>query len=322
MPLQWLTYGDFGSHTKLIVYEPFLSACDVHLDGTSRRHHVGAETALPATTASIARRAPVQNERGPASSTLRLPHARAQSASAGAARRNARQALRPPASVASGRWISRAGVSSTTRSTANGLPAAAGASHADSMSTARAPSPASTPRCAPRTRWSTEATGPTRTRSMPRAASAATIGPLAQGVTPSGPRTSLATTTSPARKPPATAPQNPATATAVGRDASGELRRGPSPGGAHAGAQHQRFGKTAPHGRALDAKRSDDKQAGVVGVHVSHGHTPPGSHPGPRARPRALFRSSRTALSMQVATVEVRPDPQLSASASATPLSA
>ena len=28
MPFQWLTHGDFGSHTKLIVYEPILSSAE------------------------------------------------------------------------------------------------------------------------------------------------------------------------------------------------------------------------------------------------------------------------------------------------------
>src|SRR5665647_606999 len=58
----------------------------------------------------------------------------------------------------------------------------------------------------------------------------------------------------------------------IRRDASGDQSRGPGPGGAHARAQHQRFGKAATHGHALDAKGSDDKEARLVGVHVSQSY--------------------------------------------------
>ena len=66
----------------------------------------------------------------------------------------------------------------------------------------------------PRTTWSAQASGPAWTRAMPAAPSAATIRSASQPWTPSGPRTSLATTTSPGRRCPAVAPQNPATASA------------------------------------------------------------------------------------------------------------
>ena len=59
--------------------------------------------------------------------------------------------------VASGRWTSRSGVSTTTRTTANGRPAAAGASQALSMSTAIAPAAARRPRASPTTRRRAEA---------------------------------------------------------------------------------------------------------------------------------------------------------------------
>ena len=119
-----------------------------------------------------------------------------------------------------------------------------------------------------------DATGPTRTRRIPRSASAATIGPLAQRVAPSGPRTSLATTTSPGRRPSSAAPQNPATATAAaGRRAatSAAARARAAP---HATAHHERIGKTVPYGRPLDPHRGDDEQAGVQGVHAGRCRPP------------------------------------------------
>ena len=73
--------------------------------------------------------------------------ARAQSASAGAARRSAASAIQPSRRML-GRNTLAPGPSDTTRITANGRPAAAAASHGDSMSTQRAPL-AKSPECSP-----------------------------------------------------------------------------------------------------------------------------------------------------------------------------
>ena len=138
----------------------------------------------------MARSTPAQNERGPASSTWRVPHAAAHRSTTGAAARSDRSAARPPETMpASG----RSAVSEMARITATGRPLAAATSGADSMSAASMPLAASAARSARRTRWSTVVIGPACARSPARASSPASRGAEAQLTAP----TSVPTTRSP-----------------------------------------------------------------------------------------------------------------------------
>ena len=125
----------------------------------------------------MARSTPAQNDRGPASSTWRVPHAAAQRCATGAAARSERSAASPPETMPASGWC---GVSDTARMTATGRPAAAAASGADSMSATSQPSAASLARCERRTRWSTVVIRPVRAGSPARRSSPARIGADAQ----------------------------------------------------------------------------------------------------------------------------------------------
>ena len=138
----------------------------------------------------MARSTPAQNDRGPASSTWRVPHAAAQRCATGAAARSERSAASPPETMPASGWC---GVSDTARMTATGRPAAAAASGADSMSATSQPSAASLARCERRTRWSTVVIRPVRAGSPARRSSPARIGADAQVTAP----TSVPTTRSP-----------------------------------------------------------------------------------------------------------------------------
>ena len=128
----------------------------------------------------------------------------------------ARAAERPVGAVAaacsvrSGRCSSWRWVSSTTRSVTSGSPPTAGASQADSMSTASAPERCSVRRRSRSTsRW-LEAIGPRRTRRPPRLSTPSRIVVSSQIVVPVGPRSSVASTTSPGSRSGSSAPQKPA----------------------------------------------------------------------------------------------------------------
>ena len=176
---------------------------------------------------SMARSTPAQNERGLASSTSRSRTAAAQASSAGTARRSARSASRPRTAVP-GRSSGASAVSTTARTTANGV-GSGGASQNDSVSTASAPV------CRqrlPRQRRRPPA-APTRSARGGRSARPGAAAPRAAAPTgrprprPSGPRTSVATTRSPGRTPGPRPPPTPATRTGRspqprgGGDASG-----------------------------------------------------------------------------------------------------
>ena len=133
---------------------------------------------------------------------------------------------------------SEPGASRIARTTTNGLPAAAGASHADSISAAMAPeldrSLARAP--APSTGERTDVIGPVCTRNPARRSMAAiTSAPGHWARTlPSRARSSVATTSSPGSSSGDSAPPKPATATPAARAVASDVaarraRRGPTP---------------------------------------------------------------------------------------------
>src|SRR5439155_16639296 len=112
-------------------------------------------------------------------------------------RRSERNA-RTPSTAIRGSLSRRPARSTTTRSTASGRPPADSASHADSMSTASAPSRLE--RSAGERMRSAETSGPTCARSpWRRAVAASSSAPETATVVPSSRRSSLAQTTSPGR---------------------------------------------------------------------------------------------------------------------------
>ena len=205
-------------------------------------------------------------------------------------RRSARQAATAPASVASGRWISRSGVSSTTRSDGERPPGrrrrqprrlhvggqgALGGQQRRARRRARGGRRrrrARRGRAGSRRPPAPRRAGRSSTRDAGRPAHLAGDHDVA-GAQASGDRAAEA-----------------GDRDRVGGDARGDQRGGPRPGGAHAGAQHQRSGKPAPHGRALEAKRRDHEQA--AGISARSRLAEPACRP-PRSQPAAPARTKR-----------------------------
>ena len=186
---------------------------------------------------STARSTPAQNERGAARSTRRGAAARAHSASAGPAAperavrgQAAGHRLDVRAQLALRRVHRPRGARPRGRS-----PSVRQRARTTPCPTATAPAAASAARSAPRTTVSVRRR-PARGAAAPRPSvrRAATSGPAEHAMDrPSGPRTSVATTTSPGSTPGPRAPQKPATATGVSpagsRPAEARERSGPMP---------------------------------------------------------------------------------------------
>src|SRR5579859_4393303 len=135
----------------------------------------------------MARSTPAQNDRGPASRIRLGPAAAAQASRIGAAWRSARQALSPSRRIA-GETGPQLPVSETARTTATGAFQTAAVRAADSMSTAIAPVAARAARSEPRTTWSVDTTGPTRTDRPARRRAAATSAAEGRVTVVPGPR--------------------------------------------------------------------------------------------------------------------------------------
>ena len=156
---------------------------------------------------SMARSTPAQNDRGLASRTSRGRMAAAQASRAGTVRRNERSAAQPSTTVP-GRTSDEPTVSEMARTTANGEPSA-GASQADSMSTAMAsPQP---DRSRPVTSVALDTRGPQWTVRPSRRSDEASSGADGQATVDSPVLTSVATTTSPTATPGTRPPPTPAT---------------------------------------------------------------------------------------------------------------
>ena len=186
------------------------------------------------------------------------------------------------------------------------------------MSTAAAPVRCSARRRSPSTRRWLEAIGAMRTRSPPRRSTPARIVGSSHTVVPVGPRSSLASTTSPGSRSGSSAPQKPAISTARPRGAVGQReptgRRAAAPSRSGApGPRAPRRGPRAPRPRAAPARDSvpgdsraavdsscaappPARRSGRIGASSGAGRAPAAWRPRPARMPGGLMAAAHRAL--------------------------